>query len=102
VGGQDSIVRLNNGGRNTRSWVDGKLQLAFLSVVGGQTLKEQGAKTGASASTERVEDEEALERAAIVYGVVSVPAAGLCQETMLPATRRMRSITESTSSLPMV
>lgn len=66
VGGEHGVVRLNNGGRDTRGRVDSKLELALLSVVGGETLEEEGTETGASATTEGVEDQEALEGVAVV------------------------------------
>lgn len=33
VGGQDRVVRLDNGGSNLRSWVDAELKLALLAVI---------------------------------------------------------------------
>ena len=49
-----------------RGGVDGELQLGFLAVVHGQTLHQQGGEARASASTERVEDEEALQTSALI------------------------------------
>ena len=49
-----------------RGGVDGELQLGFLAVVHGQTLHQEGGEARASASTERVEDEEALHSSAVV------------------------------------
>ena len=46
--------------------VDGELQLGLLSVVNGETLHEQGGEAGAGATTEGVEDEEALETSALI------------------------------------
>lgn len=34
MGGENGIVRFNNGGRDPRGRVDGELELAFLAVVG--------------------------------------------------------------------
>lgn len=67
VGGKDSVVWLDDRRRETRRRVDGELQLALLAVIGRQTLEEEGTKTGTSTTTERVEDEEALEGLAVVY-----------------------------------
>lgn len=61
VGRKDSVVGLDHGGRDARSRVNGELELALLAVVGGEALKEESTKTRTCASTERVEDEEALE-----------------------------------------
>lgn len=66
VGGEDSIVRLDNGRRDTRGGVDCKLELRLLAIVGGEALEEQSAETRASAATEGVENEEALKRGAVV------------------------------------
>jgi len=66
VGGKHSVVRLDDGGGNPRSRVDGELELALLSVVGGQTLKEESTKSGTGTTAERVEDQETLEGVAVV------------------------------------
>lgn len=110
VGRQDGVVRLNDSSRHTRCRVDGELELALLAVLGGQALEEEGAETRAGTTTERVEDQEALQRAAVVCcAVVSHGAPATWHWTCLlapavysPATRRMRSMTLSTISLPMV
>lgn len=66
VGGKDSVVRFYNGGRDTRSWVDSKLQFALLAVVERKLLQEESTETRTSSSTERVEKQETLKaRAAI-------------------------------------
>ena len=49
-----------------RSGVDGELQLGLLAVVHRQTLHQQGGEAGAGATTEGVEDEEALQTRALV------------------------------------
>jgi len=66
VGSQDRVIGLDNRGGGLRSGVDAELQLALLAVVDGQALHEQSTKAGTSATTEGVEDEEALEAAAVV------------------------------------
>lgn len=67
VGGQNSVVRLNNGCGHTRSWVNGKLELALLAVLGRKPLEEKSTKTGTGTTTEGVEDQETLERVAVIY-----------------------------------
>ena len=67
VGRQDSIVGLNDRGRDTRGWIDGKLKLGLLAIVGRETLEEERTKSRSSTTTERVEDEEPLEGGAVVY-----------------------------------
>ena len=66
VGRKDGVVGLDNGGGNARSRVDGELKLALLAVVGGKALEEESTKTRTCTSAERVEDEETLERGAVV------------------------------------
>jgi hypothetical protein len=66
VSRQDSVVRLNNGSRGSGSRVDGELELGLLAVLSRETLKEESTETGTSTTTEGVEDQEALERLAVV------------------------------------
>lgn len=66
VGREDSVVGLNDGGRDARSRVDGEFKLALLAVVGRKALEEESTETRTCTSTEGVEDEEALERGAVV------------------------------------
>ena len=66
VGGQDGVVGLNDSSGDLGSRVDGKLELGLLSVVDRKTFHEQGSETGSGTSTERVEDQEALESSALV------------------------------------
>ena len=60
VGGEDSIVRLNDGCRHAGRRVHGELKLALLAIVGRKTLKEESTESRSSSSTERVEDQETL------------------------------------------
>jgi hypothetical protein len=101
VGGKHSVVGFDDRGRDARRRVYGEFKLALLAVVGGKTLEEQGTESRSSSTAERVEDEEALEGGAVVSQMLarfSVKEYSKC----LPATRRIRSITLSTISLPMV
>jgi hypothetical protein len=66
VGGEHTVVRLNNRGRNLRGGVDSETQLGFLAIVNRKTLKEERTKTRASASTDCIEDKEALKTSAVV------------------------------------
>ncbi|KAG7237896.1 hypothetical protein INR49_031689 [Caranx melampygus] len=65
VGGQDGVVGLHHSGGHLGSWVDGELQLGLLAVVHGQTLHQQGGETRAGATSEAVEDQEALKTGAL-------------------------------------
>lgn len=78
VSRQDGVVRLDDGGRDTGGRVDGELELALLAIVGRQALQEQGTKTRASTTTKRVEDQETLKTAAVVYSI------SVCQPTAAP------------------
>jgi hypothetical protein len=102
MGGEDSIVGLDDRGGDTRGRIDGELKLGLLAVVSGQALKEKSTEAGAGASTKRVEDEEALEGRAVVHNGVSANPIQTDEAGSLPATRRMRSMTLSTSSFPIV
>ena len=66
VGGEDGVVRLDHRCGNLRSRVDAELQLAFLAIVHGQTLHQQGTEARTSTTAEAVEDEEALQTRAVV------------------------------------
>lgn len=66
VGGQDGIVGLNNGSRHLGGRVDGELKLGLLAILAGKTLKEKSTKSRASTTTEGVEDQESLQRGAVV------------------------------------
>lgn len=63
---QDGVVRLNDGSRDLRGRVDGELELGLLAVVDGQALHQERGEAGASAATERVEDQETLEAGTLV------------------------------------
>lgn len=66
VGGQDGVVRLDDGGGRLGSWVDAELQLALLAVVDREALHEESTETRAGTTAEGVEDQEALEPGAAV------------------------------------
>lgn len=76
VSRQNGVVGLNDGSGNTRSRVDGELELRLLAVLGRQTLEEERAETGTGTTAKRVEDQEALEGVAVVFwGGLSVSQA---------------------------
>jgi hypothetical protein len=66
VGGEHRVVGLNDGSGDLWGWVDGEAELGFLAVINGQSLEEERAESGASATTDGVEDEEALEASALI------------------------------------
>lgn len=66
VGGEDRVVGLDNRGGDLRSRIDTELELALLAVVDRQTLHEESTETRTGTTTERVENEEALETRAVV------------------------------------
>ena len=66
MGGQDRVVRLNNGAGELRRGIDAELELGLLAVVGGELLQEEGSETRSGSTTKGVEDEEALETRAVV------------------------------------
>jgi hypothetical protein len=66
VGGQDGVVRLNDGSGDLRRGIDGETQLGFLAVVDGKSFQEEGAETGTGTTAHGVEDHEALETGTVV------------------------------------
>ena len=81
VGGQDRVVRLDDGARELGSGIDGELEFGFFAVVGGEPLHEESTETGTSATAERVEDEEALETRAVIRKTANL-VAGLVNELL--------------------
>lgn len=67
VGGKNGVVRLDDGGGNAGSRIDGEFQLHLLAILGSESLLEKGAESRTGTTTKRVENEEALERLAVVY-----------------------------------
>ena len=66
VGGQDRVVWLNHGSGDLRSGVDRELELGLLAVVNGQPLHEERGEARAGASSEGMDDEEALQTGALL------------------------------------
>lgn len=66
VRGEDGVVGLDHGRGNARCRVDGELELALLAVLGRETFEQQGTETRAGTTTERVENQKALESVAVV------------------------------------
>ena len=60
------IVRLNHSGCHLRGWVDGELQLGFLSIVHREPFHEERGEARTSATSEGVEEKEALKSSALV------------------------------------
>lgn len=73
VSREDSVVWLYHGGRDAGCRVHGELELALLAIVGRETLEEQGTEAGSCTTTKRVEDEETLERRAVVCSRQRLP-----------------------------
>ena len=61
VGRQYSIIWLDDGVAEPRGGINAELELRLLSIISRKTLKQESTKAGTSSTTERVEDEEALE-----------------------------------------
>ncbi|EPY42742.1 hypothetical protein AGDE_00997 [Angomonas deanei] len=66
VGGKDGVVGLDDGGGHLGRGVHSVAQLGLLAVVHGEALEEEGTETGASTTTDGVEDHEALETSAVI------------------------------------
>ena len=52
VGGEDGVVWFDNSGGDLWGWVDGELQLGFLTVINGKTFHQKGSETGTGTTTE--------------------------------------------------
>lgn len=65
VGGEDRVVRLHDGSGHSRSWINGEFQFRFLGILDTQSFHEQRGKTGASSTSETVEDQKALKSGAV-------------------------------------
>lgn len=106
VGRKNSVVRLDDGSRDTGGRVDGELELRLLAVLSRKALEKQGAETRAGTTTERVEDQETLQGMAVVCRILRKfgcgPTGAYAAIGDEPATRRTRSMTLSTISLPIV
>lgn len=55
VGGEDTVVWLNNGGGDLRGGVDSETKLGFLAIINGETLQQKGTKSRTSSSTNGIE-----------------------------------------------
>ena len=66
VGGQDGVVWLNNSGGDLWGWVDGETELGLLTVIDGESLKEERTETGSGTTTDGVENEETLKTGTLV------------------------------------
>jgi hypothetical protein len=66
MSGQDGIVWLDDGVSEPGSGINTELELRLLSVIGGETLEQKSTKTRTGSTTERMEDEEALETSAVI------------------------------------
>ena len=66
VGGQNGVVWLDNRVGQRRRRVHAEFELGLLAIVGREALKDESTETGTSSTTERMEDEEALETRTVV------------------------------------
>jgi len=66
MGRQNGVVWLNNSGGNLRGWVDGETELGLFAVIDGKSLEEEGTETGTAATTDSLEDHEALETGTVI------------------------------------
>lgn len=103
VGAENSVIWLDNSGRNSWSWVNCEFELGFLAIVGGEALKQEGSETRTGSTTERVKDQETLERRAVI--LVAEKSVMLPFSTVkysLTRTRRILSRVPSKISFPIV
>ena len=60
VSRQDSVVGLDNSGRDLWCRIDGEFELRFLAVIGRQALKQESPESRPCAPSKAMEDEESL------------------------------------------
>ena len=63
---KDRVVWFNDRVRRFRGRVNRELELRLLAIVSRQTLEQQSTEAGTRSTTKRVENEEALEAAALI------------------------------------
>jgi hypothetical protein len=66
VGGEDGVVRLDDGSGHLGRRVHGETELGLLTVVNGETLQKEGSETGTGTTTDGVEDHETLKTSTVV------------------------------------
>ena len=66
VGGEHTVVGLNDGGGHLGGGGDGEGELGLAAIVDGEPLEEEGSEAGAGSAAGGVEHEEALEAGAVV------------------------------------
>ena len=66
VGGEHTVVGLNDGGRHLGGRRDGETQLGLASVVDRKPLKKETSKTRSGSSSGGVEDKESLKAGAVI------------------------------------
>jgi len=66
VSGENGVVGLNDGSGDVRRWVNAEVEFALLAVVRRKAFQEERAETGASTSTNRVEDHKSLKASALI------------------------------------
>jgi len=79
VSGKDGVVGLDDSAAELRRRPDDEVKLALLAVVGAETLEKKAGETRASATTNAVEDEEALKTSAIVGELADAIEGGVNQ-----------------------
>jgi len=63
--GQKAVVRLDDARGDVWRWVDFKANLRFLSVIDGETLKDEHTQTRSSTTSDGVGHDETLQVVAI-------------------------------------
>jgi len=77
VGREDRVVGLDDRGGDLGRGVDAEVELGLLAVVSREALEEERAEARASTTTNRVEDEEALETVALVSELANAIQGGI-------------------------
>jgi hypothetical protein len=66
MGGQDGVIRFNNGGRDLGRGINGESQFGFFTVIDGQSFQQERSQSGSSTSSDGVEDHESLQTGTVI------------------------------------
>lgn len=66
MGGQDRVIRFNNGRAHFGGRVDREFQFGFFTVIGRQSFEQERSETGTGSTTKGVENKESLKTGTVI------------------------------------
>jgi hypothetical protein len=66
MGGQDGVIRFNDGGRDLGRGIDGESQFGFFTVIDGQSFQQERSQSRSGTSSDSVEDHESLQTSTVI------------------------------------